>query len=572
MKLSTEELVRLTVTALLQHTGEKPGDISKSTGLSQTQISRKRGGQRGWSLDDLDLLAEHYGITVADLVQGPTHAVQSLPPDRAKLILTPPEEQPEDAQQPLPQQETPAGPADEETTAPVADAAEVELAEAQPVIRADADMHDGRYVQGPPAPCALCGKPTPYRAAGKPQHLGSFCTPVPGPHQQTDPQPQDSVGASGEVAAPQEGDAVLVAASEPPQQEAAAETTGPAPVQRTEAEQQQTASPSRARTRTERETVAREELIGMVARRVETELQEQGGDLEAAQAALIKTAIADFMTLFDKSRVGARYEHTVVVRGLEILSKPSIKGADAIWEARPNWNNSHIAKQIKGGAGPFTVSKLDVNAAYLAAFKAHLPIGKLEHDQSGIYDPRKSGVYLITPPAWEHGQLPNPMGARKEPGKVWVTVSTLRLLLRIAEKHKDLCEAPVIHEAYVSGSTENILEKARRALAEARGIALSRGDDVTVEYLKAMYSKFVSTAGESSANRDIMRPDWMHIIRSQAFANLWWKALKAHQAGLTVFRMRGTDELHLIGDWHPVFSEGRSLSEIECKLTYTVGE
>ncbi|MFF1420250.1 hypothetical protein [Streptomyces sp. NPDC058280] len=33
----------------------------------------------------------------------------------------------------------------------------------------------------------------------------------------------------------------------------------------------------------------------------------------------------------------------------------------------------------------------------------------------------------------------------------------------------------------------------------------------------------------------------MHIIRSQAFANLWTKALKAHHEGLAVVRAMGTE-------------------------------
>ena len=80
-----------------------------------------------------------------------------------------------------------------------------------------------------------------------------------------------------------------------------------------------------------------------------------------------------------------------------------------------------------------------------------------------------------------------------------------------------------------------------------------------------MYSKFVSTMGESNYNRELYRPDWMHIIRSQAFANLWMKALKAHDEGLAVVRAMGTDELHVIGDWRRVFPEGRGVTEVKVK-------
>jgi hypothetical protein len=101
---------------------------------------------------------------------------------------------------------------------------------------------------------------------------------------------------------------------------------------------------------------------------------------------------------------------------------------------------------------------------------------------------------------------------------------------------------------------------------------------VTIEYVKAMYAKFTSTLGESSANLEIRRPEWMHIIRSQAFANLWYKAYKAHQAGLTLVRLRGTDELHVTGGgWRRipgqgggVFEEGRLLTQMKLKDQYTL--
>ena len=127
-----------------------------------------------------------------------------------------------------------------------------------------------------------------------------------------------------------------------------------------------------------------------------------------------------------------------------------------------------------------------------------------------------------------------------------------------------------------------MLRKFADILGDARAQAIETGDAVTLEYVKAMYSKFVSTAGDSGANHDLKRPDWVHIIRSQAFANLWRKALRAHEAGLTIHKATGTDELHVVGDWRNaailrngkparLFTEGRGLSEMKCKPTYTVG-
>lgn len=76
---------------------------------------------------------------------------------------------------------------------------------------------------------------------------------------------------------------------------------------------------------------------------------------------------------------------------------------------------------------------------------------------------------------------------------------------------------------------------------------------------------------EPSANRDIRRPDWMHIARSQAFANLWRKGYRAYENGLTLVRMCGTDELHATGgDWRTVFPEDRLAARTKAKEQYAL--
>ncbi|MYR19976.1 transcriptional regulator, partial [Streptomyces sp. SID6137] len=217
------------------------------------------------------------------------------------------------------------------------------------------------------------------------------------------------------------------------------------------------------------------------------------------------------------------------------------------------------------------VTALDINGAYLSALKTHLPLGALEYSTGNVHSRRRAGIHLITPPEWDHHPyLPNPLGNREEPGPVWVTEPTLRLLQRLAtEQYGPLCDPPVIHESFTSGATEQLFEKFRQALRDAREKAITEEDEVTLEYVKSMYSKFVSTMGESNFNRALYRPDWMHIIRSQAFVNLWLKAHKAHTAGLTVMRVMGTDELHIAGNWRQVFTEGRGVTQVKIKDVYT---
>ncbi|MFH8242851.1 helix-turn-helix domain-containing protein [Streptomyces sp. NPDC018321] len=384
-----------------------------------------------------------------------------------------------------------------------------------------------------PEPCVLCGRPAGQRVAGFAQHLTpADCRPT----------------ATGAPAAPPAG--------------------------------QPTAHTSRAPLRTTRPARAAERSKGparhafqetsgpvdLIREAVQGALAEHRGDVDAATAALVKRAIPDAMRLLDETRKGARYDVIAHPWIPDILKKQTARGADQIWEARPKWTRHELPP------GRHQVTALDINGAYLSALKTHLPLGQLEHSTGLAHDRRRSGVHLITPPEWDHETvLPNPIGQRDEPGPLWVTEPTLRLLLRLSGPGHQLCEPPQIHESYTSGATENLLEKFRIALKDARDTAIEQGDTVTLEYVKAMYSKFVSTMGESHYNRELYRPDWMHLIRSQAFANLWLKALKAHDEGLAVVRAMGTDELHVIGDWRRVFAEGRAVTEVKVKDTYTAG-
>ncbi|MFJ7231481.1 helix-turn-helix domain-containing protein [Streptomyces tendae] len=401
-----------------------------------------------------------------------------------------------------------------------------------PNLRQDEDGDDVELLVAA-EPCVLCGHPAGQRVAGFAQHLTpADCRPT----------------ATGAPAAPPAG--------QPTAHTSKAPLRTPRPARATERSKgparhafQETSGP-----------------VDLIREAVQGALAEHRGDVDAATAALVKRAIPDAMRLLDETRKGARYDVIAHPWIPDILKKQTARGADQIWEARPKWTRHELPP------GRHQVTALDINGAYLSALKTHLPLGQLEHSTGLAHDRRRAGVHLITPPEWEHeAVLPNPIGQRDEPGPLWVTEPTLRLLLRLSGPKHQLCEPPQIHESYTSGATENLLEKFRIALKDARDTAIEQGDTVTLEYVKAMYSKFVSTMGESNYNRELYRPDWMHLIRSQAFANLWLKALKAHDEGLAVVRAMGTDELHVIGDWRRVFAGGRGVTEVKVKDTYTAG-
>ncbi|MET8245122.1 helix-turn-helix domain-containing protein [Streptomyces sp. NPDC005202] len=438
---------------------------------------------------------------------------------------------------------------------------------------AQADGSDEVEALPTPRPCVLCGAPAHHQVAGFAQHLDPAECGTPAPARRA------GTGRSAPMADPGQPPHTVergrhAYAAEPERPDRTAERGQP---ERPAGPRQppHTAKPG-APIRPGRPTrivpvgrrmQAASDTPDLIGQAVAAALATYEGDVEAATAALVKRAIPDAMALLDETRKGGRYDIVAHPWIPDILRKQSARGSDQIWEARPKWARRELPP------GRHEVTALDINGAYLSALKTHLPIGQLEHSTGFAHDRRRAGVHLITPPAWEHdAYLPNPIGNRDEPGPLWVTEPTLRLLLRLSGPKYGLCDPPEIHESFTSGATESLLEKFRVALKDARDRAIAEDDEVTLEYVKAMYSKFVSTMGESNYNRELYRPDWMHLIRSQAFANLWMKAYKAYDEGLTLVRAMGTDELHVIGDWRRVFPEGRGVSEVKIKDTYTVGE
>ncbi|MEU7347971.1 helix-turn-helix transcriptional regulator [Streptomyces bacillaris] len=394
---------------------------------------------------------------------------------------------------------------------------------------------DGLAIEGDPGPCVRCGVETTFQSTdGRPLHSGGLCQrPAPVRPQATPPATPAPAPAA---AAPVPPVAPPVAAR----------------------------VPTRPQRRSKSAARAEADLMGLIRGAVEQEAERAGGDEDAALKALIARAIPDAMHLFDETRVTARYEYTAYPVLPDILHKPSKKEPDQIWEARPNYTNP--AYSMRAAERDVKVTALDVNAAYLSALKVWLPIGKLEHStgMDGV-GPKRSGVHLVTPAPWTHPHLPSPLGDRDEPGALWITDATLRLLLRLSGPKWGLTQAPTVHESWTSGATENFLDALRKLLVAARSEAIAAGDRLTLEYVKAMYSKFVSTMGESQHNREMIRPDWMHNIHSQAYALHCGRAYKAHQAGLDVVALKNTDELHVTGNWRQVFTEGRGVSELKIK-------
>ncbi|MGH3324339.1 MAG: helix-turn-helix transcriptional regulator, partial [Streptomyces sp.] len=299
----------------------------------------------------------------------------------------------------------------------------------------------------PSRPCVLCGGPATDEVEGFAQHLD------PADCGRSSPHPPAHAHQVADGHAPAQTPATKPS------------TARPAPV----------VKPSAARRPRPRRVGQKEQNEGgqFIAGRVREALTANGGDAEAAVADLEYKAIPDAMHLLETTRIGGRYDFTHHAVLPDIFNKTPGRDSNDVWEARPKWSAPAAALP----PGELKVTALDINGAYLSALKAHLPIGALEHhlgpaEGGPPYDRRRSGVHLVTPPAWPHETLPNPIGNREEPGRLWITESTLRLLHRLSSEKYGLCGAPLVHESWTSGGSEGLLEKLRVTFAQARESAL----------------------------------------------------------------------------------------------------
>ncbi|ASY37093.1 acyltransferase (plasmid) [Streptomyces sp. CLI2509] len=73
------------MSAISHRTGERQATLAAVLGLTQAQVSRRQRGAASWTLHDCDRLAAHWGMSVLDLLAGPTHALRALPADRVVL-------------------------------------------------------------------------------------------------------------------------------------------------------------------------------------------------------------------------------------------------------------------------------------------------------------------------------------------------------------------------------------------------------------------------------------------------------------------------------------------------------
>lgn len=210
------------------------------------------------------------------------------------------------------------------------------------------------------------------------------------------------------------------------------------------------------------------------------------------------------------------------------------------WEGRNKWTDMEVTPNSR-------LLRLDKNAAYLSAANTRLPIGALEPDDDPVkaFDDKRAGAFLVSPGDFTY-PCGGPFHTRTEPGPVWIATAWLTQLARYHKRRS--WPAPEILKSYTAPSTEVLLRPWIEVLKTERANALKNRDTARYAFVKNCYSLVISTMGESNANWEIRRAEYMHEIRSCAYALLWYAALQAREAGVTVVKVGNTDELWVVDD------------------------
>jgi hypothetical protein len=232
---------------------------------------------------------------------------------------------------------------------------------------------------------------------------------------------------------------------------------------------------------------------------------------------------------------------------------------------------------------------LDRNAAFLAAIgTALLPIGPVAR-YDGRGPDRQVGVHRLESWPETTADGPHPLGqptVDRASGPLWIPTPTLQLADQAAAA--GVITAPVVVESWTAPPLQpgkpatTRWEWVASQVGAVRDRALAEGDAQAAGFLKPLYSCLVSTAGESTGNTALWRPELPPIFRGMAAANLYRVAAKLQAAGVKLAAITGTDEIHTVGtaedvwsartaDGKPVVVEGKSLSQIKVKGGYTVG-
>lgn len=79
MRGVTQERVSEAIRVLMARRREHQQDLAEVLGVTQSSVSLRLAGRVVWTVDELDALSDHYGVSVVALVRGFEEASEDLP-------------------------------------------------------------------------------------------------------------------------------------------------------------------------------------------------------------------------------------------------------------------------------------------------------------------------------------------------------------------------------------------------------------------------------------------------------------------------------------------------------------
>lgn len=218
---------------------------------------------------------------------------------------------------------------------------------------------------------------------------------------------------------------------------------------------------------------------------------------------------------------------------------------------------------------------IDRNGSFPSACSAvPLAPNKLLHTGPlDVFDKSQAGIYQITVPAWNHPDMPHPLGRLAdrpdEHGRVWVTTPHIKMLERL---HRDghLTDPVTIHDSWTGKANESLFKPFYQATKDARAQLIQVGGEPYKNYktrlsiaLRLLWPK------RPESRSPFWRPDWRMSMVAEASVRHWFSAFKAVQAGHRLIALRNVDAaIFWVPDQTPpdTYRVGVGFGEVKAKF------
>ncbi|MEU6768195.1 DnaB-like helicase C-terminal domain-containing protein [Streptomyces sp. NPDC046853] len=233
-----------------------------------------------------------------------------------------------------------------------------------------------------------------------------------------------------------------------------------------------------------------------------------------------------------------------------------------IMDGEPRWVHPEVETvRLRGGKrrqlivpdqfGPGQFCTIDRNGSYPSACSAvTLAPNKLKHtgplEQRATGKEGQAGLFQIDLPAWEHLNMPHPLGRLADrpdnEGRVWVTTPHMEILEKLI-RQGHLTDPLRIHDSWTGRANNSLLKPFYQEAKQTRTELVEAGGEPYIEYKRrlSIALRLLWPKGER-VNSPFWRPDWRLSMVAEASVRHWVVAWGAVQDGHSLIALRNVDE------------------------------